>query len=151
MRVEGQLIGAIEAGLVAMIGIVRDDTAVSAERLLQRLLEYRVFADSAGRMNISLRQIHGGLLLIPQFTLAADTTSGNRPGFSLAAEPAQAASLFQHLLSQAHSAHTNVAAGRFGAHMQVSLINDGPVTFWLESGERAAPGALKGYPRGRRR
>jgi D-aminoacyl-tRNA deacylase len=134
VRVEGQLIGSIDAGLLALIGIVPDDSDASAERLLQRLLEYRVFADPAGRMNLSLRDTSGGLLLVPQFTLAADTRSGNRPGFSTAAEPARAASLFEHLLTRARSTHAHVAAGRFGAYMQVALVNDGPVTFWLEGG-----------------
>lgn len=134
VRVDAQLIGAIDAGLLALIGIVKDDDSASAERLLQRVLDYRVFADQAGRMNRCLRETRGGLLLIPQFTLAARTHSGNRPGFTGAAEPAQAEPLFERLLARARSVHMGVAAGQFGAHMQVSLINDGPVTFWLETG-----------------
>jgi D-tyrosyl-tRNA(Tyr) deacylase len=133
VRLEGHTIGAIEGGLLALIGVVRGDDTARADRLLQRVLEYRVFADAAGRMNLSLRQVGGGLLLIPQFTLAADTDSGNRASFTRAAAPAEAADLFAYLLAQARAAHAPVAAGRFGAHMQVSLINDGPVTYWLET------------------
>jgi D-aminoacyl-tRNA deacylase len=140
VHVEGNRLGAIEIGMLALIGIVRGDDAASAERLLQRVLDYRVFPDAAGRMNLSLREVHGGLLLVPQFTLAADTTRGNRAGFSTAAEPAQAAQLFEQLLQRARSLHSPVAAGQFGAYMQVSLINDGPVTFWLEAPARAGHG-----------
>jgi D-aminoacyl-tRNA deacylase len=134
VRVEGATVGAIEAGLLALIGIVRGDGRPEADRLLQRLLDYRLFADTAGRMNLSLRQAGGGLLLVPQFTLAADTNRGNRASFSRAAAPEQAEPLFQYLLERARAAHAPLAAGRFGAHMAVSLINDGPVTFWLEAG-----------------
>ena len=136
IRVDGQLIGAIDAGLLALVGIVKGDDGASAERLLQRILDYRVFADDAGRMNLCLRETRGGLLLVPQFTLAADTRSGNRPGFSGAAQPAQARLLFEQLLDLARRTPTSVAAGQFGASMQVSLVNDGPVTFWLETGRR---------------
>lgn len=138
VRVDGELIGAIELGLLALIGVRRHDDSASADRLLQRVLDYRVFPDARGRMNRSLRDAQGGLLLVPQFTLAADTSSGNRAGFSTAAEPAQAAALFEYLLSRARAAHAPVECGRFGAYMQVALVNDGPVTFWLES-HRAAP------------
>jgi D-tyrosyl-tRNA(Tyr) deacylase len=138
VRVEGELVGAIELGLLALIGVVRHDDGASAERLLQRVLDYRVFPDAQGRMNLSLRDVRGGLLLVPQFTLAADTRSGNRAGFSTAAEPSQAASLFEQLLTRARAVHAPVETGRFGAHMQVALVNDGPVTFWLES-HRNAP------------
>jgi D-aminoacyl-tRNA deacylase len=137
VRVDCELVGAIEAGLLAFIGVARGDGAASAERLLQRVLDYRVFPDQAGRMNLSLRDVHGGLLLVPQFTLAADTARGNRAGFSTAATPEQAAGLFDHLLQRARSLHAPVASGRFGAYMQVALINDGPVTFWLEAREHA--------------
>jgi D-tyrosyl-tRNA(Tyr) deacylase len=133
VRIDGRIVGQIGPGLLALIGVVSGDNTARAERLLQRLLEYRVFADAAGRMNLSLRTRSGGLLLVPQFTLAADTDSGNRPGFSGAAEPAQAAALFDYVVTLARAAHTEVATGVFGAQMQVSLINDGPVTFWLES------------------
>lgn len=147
VRVDGRLVGAIEHGLVALIGIVASDDAGSADRLLQRVLDYRVFADDAGRMNRSLRDTGGGLLLVPQFTLVADTRRGNRPGFSTAASPMHAAPLFETLLQRARAVHARVAAGQFGAHMQVALVNDGPVTFWLSTaaaapespGEPAAP------------
>jgi D-aminoacyl-tRNA deacylase len=135
VRVEGRTIGAIDAGLLALIGVVQGDDGARADRLLQRLLDYRAFADAAGRMNLSLRQVAGGLLLVPQFTLAADTDRGNRASFTRAAAPAEAAALFEYLLGQARRAHAPVAAGQFGAHMQVSLINDGPVTYWLETPE----------------
>jgi D-tyrosyl-tRNA(Tyr) deacylase len=133
VRVDGHISGQIGAGLLALIGVVPGDDTVAAERLLQRVLDYRVFADAAGRMNLSLRQRGGALLLVPQFTLAADTKGGNRPGFSGAAAPAEAAALFDYVVTFARQSHGQVASGLFGAHMQVSLINDGPVTFWLES------------------
>jgi D-tyrosyl-tRNA(Tyr) deacylase len=136
--VEGRVIGEIGVGLLVLIGIVKGDDTLAAQRVVERVLNYRVFADDAGRMNLSLREIRGGLLLVPQFTLTADTQRGNRPGFSLAAQPPQAAALFNYVLEQARAQHAPVAAGRFGANMQVSLINDGPVTFWLESGEQLA-------------
>jgi D-aminoacyl-tRNA deacylase len=136
--VAGECVGRIDAGLLALIGIVPADNEQSAARLLERLLSYRVFADEAGRMNRSLSDIQGGLLLVPQFTLAADTRSGTRPGFSTAAAPEMAAPLFDALVNAARGAHPVVAAGRFGADMQVSLVNDGPVTFWLETGPLSA-------------
>jgi D-aminoacyl-tRNA deacylase len=133
VRIDGHLSAAIGPGLLAFIGVVRGDDAAGAERLLQRVLDYRVFADAAGRMNLSLCQRAGGLLLVPQFTLAADTDGGNRPGFSGAAAPAEARALFDYVVTSARALHAEVASGVFGAHMQVSLINDGPVTFWLET------------------
>jgi len=133
VSVDSAVIGEISAGLLAFIGVCRDDDAVRAGRLLERLLGYRVFADEEGRMNRSLRDCGGGLLLVPQFTLAADTRKGTRPGFSTAALPAQAEQLFVQLVAEAESAHGQVASGRFGADMAVELVNDGPVTFWLES------------------
>ena len=133
VQVNGRVSGQIGAGLLALIGVVRGDDAAATERLLQRVLDYRVFADADGRMNLDLAQRGGGLLLVPQFTLAADTGSGNRPGFSGAADKAAAAALFDHAVSFARAHHPQVACGVFGAHMQVSLINDGPVTFWLQS------------------
>ena len=132
-EVAGQVRGEIGPGLLALIGVRPDDDPARAERLLERMLDYRVFPDAAGRMNRSLRDTGGGLLLVPQFTLAADTRSGNRPGFSTAAPPEQARTLFEHLLRKARAAHRPVASGEFGAHMQVQLINDGPVTFWLDA------------------
>jgi D-aminoacyl-tRNA deacylase len=146
VRVDGQLVGAIDGGLLALIGIVERDDATTAARLLQRLLDYRVFADSQGRMNRSLRDTGGGLLLVPQFTLVADTRRGNRPGFSTAAAPAHAAPLFDQLLAGARAAHPRVAAGQFGASMQVALINDGPVTFWLAAGGGRPGGGEDGGP-----
>jgi D-tyrosyl-tRNA(Tyr) deacylase len=139
VRVEGRTIGAIEGGVLALIAVVRGDQRPQADRLLLRLLDYRLFADSSGRMNLSLRQIGGGLLLVPQFTLAADTDRGNRASFTRAAAPAEAAGLFEYLLAQAIACHAPVAAGRFGAHMQVSLINDGPVTYWLATPDVPEP------------
>jgi len=137
VTVAGQQIGAIEGGLLALIGVQPPDTESTAERLLQRLLAYRVFPDAAGRMNCSLADTGGGLLLVPQFTLAADTRKGNRPGFSTAAPPARAAALFDQLCLLAHQAHPLVQTGRFGADMSVALVNEGPVTFWLQVGESA--------------
>jgi D-tyrosyl-tRNA(Tyr) deacylase len=133
VRVDGELVGAIERGTLALVGVRRADTEAAAERLLERLLSYRIFPDSAGRMNLSLREVGGGLLLVPQFTLAADTHKGTRAGFSLAAAPQAAQRLFTHLLESARKAYAPVSAGVFGAHMQVSLVNDGPVTFWIET------------------
>ncbi len=130
--IDGRTCAEIGAGVLALIGVERDDDAARSARLLERLLEFRVFADPAGRMNLSLRDVNGGLLLVPQFTLAADTRSGNRPGFSTAAAPETARTLFEEFLAAARAAYPSVASGEFGAHMQVSLTNDGPVTFWLQ-------------------
>ena len=133
VRVAGRVVGEIGAGVLALIGVERDDTAAAAERLLERVLGYRIFPDAAGRMNQSLRDTRGGLLLVPQFTLAADTRKGTRAGFSTAAEPERARELFGVLLERARSGYPTVATGEFGAEMQVSLVNEGPVTFWLQS------------------
>lgn len=133
VAVAGRQVAAIGAGLLVLIGVRPEDEEGSATRLLDRLLAYRVFADADGKMNLSLTQVKGGLLLVPQFTLAAQTRKGLRPGFSSAAAPALGRRLFEVLLSAARSRHDQVAAGEFGAHMQVSLTNDGPVTLWLES------------------
>ena len=133
VEVAGETVGAIEQGLLVLVGVQRGDEAPQAARLLERLLGYRVFPDARGRMNLSLRDIDGGLLLVPQFTLAADTHKGTRASFTAAAPPEQGADLFDHLVILAMAAHPRVAAGRFGADMQVSLVNDGPVTFWLEA------------------
>lgn len=129
----GRLLGAIGQGTLALIGVRRGDDRRTAERLLERLLAYRIFPDETGRMNLSLRDAGGGLLLVPQFTLAADTHKGTRAGFSPAAAPEEARSLFTHLVERARACHAPVAAGEFGAQMQVELVNDGPVTFWLEA------------------
>lgn len=129
----GQVTGQIGRGLVVFVGVERADTETQAERLLERLLSYRVFADEQGRMNLSLRDTGGGLLLVSQFTLAADTRKGNRPGFSPAADPTTARRLFDSFVLVARREHSAVQTGVFGAEMQVSLVNDGPVTFWLQS------------------
>jgi D-tyrosyl-tRNA(Tyr) deacylase len=136
VRVRGQLTGAIGRGVLAFIGVQREDTESDADRLLERLLAYRIFADDQGRMNLDVRAVSGGVLLVSQFTLAADTRSGTRPGFSTAAAPERARQLFEHLVTQARAAHPQIATGEFGADMQVSLVNDGPVTFWLETRAR---------------
>jgi D-tyrosyl-tRNA(Tyr) deacylase len=132
VAVEGEVIASIHQGLMVLVGVERGDSEAQADRLLERLLGYRVFADEQGKMNLSLRDIHGGLLLVPQFTLPADTRKGTRPGFSTGASPAEGDRLFSYLLHRAREMHGEVAAGRFGADMQVALINDGPVTFWLQ-------------------
>ncbi len=129
--VAGEEIGAIGPGLLVLVGVEKGDSEAQAERLLKRLLGYRVFADSCGKMNRSLADIKGGLLLVPQFTLAADTGKGMRPSFTPAASPETGEQLFSWLLQQAKQQHSPVASGRFGADMQVRLTNDGPVTFLL--------------------
>jgi D-tyrosyl-tRNA(Tyr) deacylase len=134
VRVEAKTVGAIQAGLMVLVGVERGDTEQHADRLLERLLTYRVFADDDGRMNRSLQDIGGGLLLVSQFTLAADTRKGTRPGFSPAAEPQEGKRLFDYLVRRAREQHGVVETGEFGAHMQVTLTNDGPVTFWLQVG-----------------
>lgn len=130
--VDGEVIGEIGPGLLVLLGVQPNDTEAVADRLLNRLLGYRVFADDAGKMNLSLVDTGGGLLLVPQFTLAADTRSGRRPSFSTAAPPALGQALFDYAVTKARQLHSKVECGRFGADMQVSLTNDGPVTFWLE-------------------
>ena len=132
VTVENKIIGAIETGLLVLIGVEREDSHARADRLLERLLGYRVFADAQGKMNLNLRDIHGGLLLVPQFTLAAETNKGMRPSFSSAAAPEQGESLFGYLVERAKQCYSPVATGMFGADMQVSLINNGPVTFLLQ-------------------
>ncbi len=133
VEVAGNTLGAIDQGLLVLVGVQKGDTEQKADRLLQRLLGYRVFPDEQGKMNLSLKDTGGGLLLVPQFTLAADTRSGMRPGFSTAAPPDEGHRLFDYLMTQAQASHATVASGEFGADMQVSLVNDGPVTFWLET------------------
>jgi D-aminoacyl-tRNA deacylase len=133
VAVGGREIAAIGPGLLVLVGVQKDDAEAQADRLLERLLGYRVFADADGRMNLSLRDTRGGLLLVPQFTLAADTQKGTRAGFSTAAAPARARALFDYLVQQARVAWPGTGAGEFGADMQVSLVNEGPVTFWLEA------------------
>jgi D-tyrosyl-tRNA(Tyr) deacylase len=133
VEVDGRPVGAIGRGLLVLVGVQRGDDEARADRLLQRLLGYRVFPDPEGRMNLSVRAIDGGLLLVPQFTLAADTKKGTRAGFTTAAPPDEGRRLFDYLVTEARAAHAPVATGEFGADMQVQLINDGPVTFWLQS------------------
>ncbi|WP_422388845.1 D-aminoacyl-tRNA deacylase [Keguizhuia sedimenti] len=133
VTVDGKLIGAIEQGLLVLLCAERGDTKKEADQLIAKLLSYRVFADEAGKMNRSVSDIAGGLLLVPQFTLAADTRSGTRPSFTPAAPPELGKSLFEYAQTKARSLHAKVESGEFGAHMQVALVNDGPVTFWLQS------------------
>ncbi len=132
VRVDGQVVGAIEAGLMVLVCAEKGDTEREAEALLAKLLGYRVFSDEAGKMNRSITDTAGGLLLVPQFTLAADTRSGTRPSFSPAAAPEDGRRLFDHVVRQARERHGIVETGKFGADMKVALINDGPVTFWLQ-------------------
>jgi D-tyrosyl-tRNA(Tyr) deacylase len=131
--VAGETVGEIGRGLLVLVGVQQGDDEARADKLLHRLLGYRVFPDAEDKMNLSLADVGGGLLLVSQFTLAADTNKGMRPSFSAAAPPAEGQRLFDHLLTRARLAHPQVASGRFGADMQVELVNDGPVTFWLET------------------
>jgi D-tyrosyl-tRNA(Tyr) deacylase len=131
VAVEGREIARIGRGLLVLVGVEQGDDEASADRLLERLVNYRVFADAEGRMNLSLLDAGGGLLLVPQFTLAADTAKGLRPGFSRASPPGDAERLFGHIARRAGTRLPGAQSGRFGAHMRVSLVNDGPVTFWI--------------------
>ena len=135
VAVDNETTGTIGRGILALVGVERGDTEAEAARLLERVLGYRIFADAAGKMNLSLKDVNGGLLAVPQFTLVADTSSGTRPGFSSGASPEAGKELFSFFLEKAKSQHPKTEAGRFGADMKVSLVNDGPVTFWL----RVAP------------
>lgn len=130
--VEGETVGAIEQGLMVLIGVEREDDKAKADRLLERLLSYRVFEDDNGKMNLSVSNIQGGLLLVPQFTLVADTKKGTRPGFSAGASSEHGKAMFEYLCEQAKNKYPHVATGVFGADMKVRLLNDGPVTFWLQ-------------------
>jgi D-aminoacyl-tRNA deacylase len=138
--VEGSRIGSIGAGLLVLACAERGDEETEAERLVERMLNYRVFSDINGKMNLSLRDTGGGLLLVPQFTLAADTKKGTRPSFTPAAPPEESSRLFEHLLACARASHSPVAGGKFGAHMRVALVNDGPATFWLQVGGQSGKG-----------
>lgn len=131
VRVDGELIGRIDQGLLIFLCAERNDTEKEADALLAKLLAYRVFYDADGKMNVNVAQVNGGMLLVPQFTLAADTRSGTRPSFTPAAPPAVARQLFNYAVDRARTAHPVVETGKFGADMKVALINDGPVTFWL--------------------
>ncbi|WP_048307449.1 D-aminoacyl-tRNA deacylase [Halomonas sp. PR-M31] len=133
VEVEGRRLGAIDQGILALIGVEKHDDEARADKLLHKLLHYRIFGDDAGKMNLDLQQIEGGLLLVSQFTLAADTRKGLRPSFSSAAAPEDGQRLYHYLLEQAQKRWSKVATGEFGANMQIGLINDGPVTFLLET------------------
>ncbi len=133
VRIGSEIVAETKTGLLVLVGVQRGDDEAKAERLLERLLGYRVFPDASGRMNLSLENLGGGLLLVPQFTLAADTRKGTRAGFSRAADPTEGERLFNYLVAQAQALHSPVGSGVFGADMQVELVNDGPVTFWLET------------------
>ncbi len=137
VRVNERITATIERGLLVLVGVERGDMPVHAERLGERLLNYRVFPDRQGRMNLSVSDIAGDLLLVPQFTLAADTRKGNRASFTPAAEPEEARRLFDHLVRWLRARQRRVETGQFGAEMQVTLTNDGPVTFWLHAGPPA--------------
>lgn len=133
VEVAGQVVGAVDQGLLVLVAVEPDDTPALADKLVHKLLNYRVFSDAEGKMNLSLADVGGGLLLVSQFTLAADTKNGLRPSFSTAAPPALAQELFDYLVVKAQQLHGTVASGRFGADMQVHLVNDGPVTFLLQT------------------
>ncbi len=139
--IDGTTVGAIGPGLVALVCAERHDAEPQADQLLDKLLAYRVFADADGKMNRNVRDVAGGLLVVPQFTLAADTMSGTRPSFTPAAAPEKGRRLFEYFVVQARMRHAPVEAGRFGAYMQVTLTNDGPVTFWLQVRPRQEAGA----------
>ena len=132
VEVENQNIGEIRQGLLVFIGVQKNDSEQQCQRLVDKVLAYRVFADENDKMNLSVQDINGGVLLVPQFTLAADTGSGNRPSFSSAAPPTMGEALFNQYVSIAKMKYPKIETGQFGADMQVSLVNDGPVTFWLE-------------------
>ncbi len=132
VTIDGATVGAIGPGLVALVCAERNDGVTQADALVRKVLGYRVFADAQGKMNLNVADIGGGLLLVPQFTLAADTNSGTRPSFTPAAQPELGRRLFEWFVEQARELHATVETGRFGAYMQVELINDGPVTFWLQ-------------------
>jgi len=133
VNVDNQQIARIDKGLLVFLGIERGDTQEQADKLLSKLLAYRIFADENDKMNLSLLDVNGGLLLVPQFTLAATTSKGLRPSFTSAAHPAEGEVLFDYFCKQAKNTHSLVETGQFGADMQVSLTNDGPVTFWLQT------------------
>lgn len=131
--VDGTTVGKISTGILLLLGVERDDNEARADKLLHKVQNYRIFSDDQGRMNLSLKDIGGELLVVSQFTLVADTAKGMRPGFSRGATPADGERLYEYFVAQAKAAGLTTQTGQFGANMQVSLINDGPVTFWLES------------------
>ncbi len=130
--IDGEITAAIDSGLLVLLGVQRDDTQATALRLAQRVLAYRIFPDAVGRMNIDVREAGGAVLIVPQFTLAADTRKGNRPSFSKAAPPSLGEALFESFVKACRKHHENTATGQFGADMKIALVNDGPVTIWLE-------------------
>ncbi|MBU0455394.1 MAG: D-aminoacyl-tRNA deacylase [Pseudomonadota bacterium] len=133
VHVNKKIIGEIQSGILVFLAVEREDQQKNADRLLERILSYRVFGDENDRMNLSVKDVQGGLLLIPQFTLAADTRSGTRPGFSKAAPPQLGEDLFKYFVEQAQSKYSSIATGQFGAYMQINLCNDGPTTFLLQA------------------
>lgn len=133
VSVDGNMLAEIDRGILLLIGVEKNDNATRADRLVERFLGYRVFPDKEGKMNLSVRDIQGAVLLVPQFTLAADTRKGTRPSFSSAAPPADGQRLFDHVVKRTQQQHQHVSCGKFAADMQVSLVNDGPVTFWLQT------------------
>ena len=133
VTVDGEQVGAIERGILLLLGVERDDNEQSLEKLLHKLLNYRIFPDADGKMNLSVSDIEGGILVVSQFTLAADTRKGLRPGFSTAASPADAEALYEQFVEKLRAQHQTVATGIFAADMKVELLNDGPVTFLLET------------------
>ncbi len=136
VTVDTQIIGAIGPGLLVLLGVAADDTEADADWLLDKLIDLRIFEDASGKFNRSLREIHGELLVVSQFTLLADTRKGRRPSFTAAAPPERAIPLYEHLVTRARAHDITVATGAFGAHMQVELVNDGPVTIVLDSRHR---------------
>ena len=146
VEVDGAVVGMIGAGLLVLLGVERGDTEREAERLLERIATYRVFDDADGRMNVSVLDCGGALLVVPQFTLAADTHKGTRPGFSAAAARADGERLYGHFVAQARRRIGSVASGQFGARMRVTLTNDGPVTFWLQAAPARAGAASATAP-----
>ena len=133
VEVDGKTVGAIEQGILLLLGVEKTDTEASADKLLDKVLAYRIFADQDNKMNCNVQQINGGVLVVSQFTLAADTRKGLRPSFSSAAPPAQAEQLYDYFVARLRERHPQVATGIFAADMQVSLLNDGPVTFMLQA------------------
>ena len=133
VTVSGERIGEIDTGILVLLGVEKEDDSARADKLLKKILGYRIFPDETGRMNLNVQQAGGGLLIVSQFTLVADTAKGLRPGFSNGASPEHGEKMYDYLVEQARLLHPQVATGQFGADMKVALLNDGPVTFWLES------------------
>lgn len=133
VEVNAETVGKIKQGILLLLGVEKDDTEADANKLLKKILGYRIFADAEGKMNLNLQQINGGLLVVSQFTIVADTKKGLRPSFSSGASPEHGEKLYNYFVKQAEQKHTEVETGIFAADMTVSLVNDGPVTFWLES------------------